>query len=242
MKREIDLTPYIPAIMAEAEKASERDYLMLALVGEGKGFRRGEVTGNKDRREVWPVDMFERAKKKAEIPRRKAILAKLFDGHSQVIEEDGTYSLIRDGQCVLKMRKQDPLPGLRIEDFHDGAIWVKGKGQTQFQEPLPKWLYERVKRYIGDREQGKIFDFSADGLYKICHKYAKAAGVPDWKLAHPHRFRHAFIRAYYKKTKDPVMTQRAGRHKDFNMTRKYIGEVDIDEYRQSIELTLGRKS
>src|SRR5437660_7806103 len=112
MKREIDLTPYIGSIMETAEKTSERDYLMLALIGEGTGFRRGEVVGNKDRREIWPIEMFERAKKKAEIPHRKAILDRLYNGET-VSDTSGSYSLIREGQFVLRMRPENPLPGLR---------------------------------------------------------------------------------------------------------------------------------
>lgn len=235
MKREIDLTPYIPAIMEQAEKANERDYLMLALLGEGAGFRRGEVTGNRDRREVWPIDMFERAKKKSEIPNRQRILSALLNGYEKVEAPDGDYSLIRDGQCVLKMRKQDPLPGLQVEDLHDGAVWVKGKGGTEFQQPLPDWLYKRLKTFIGDRESGQIFDFSADGLYKKTRQYSKLAGVPDWKLVHPHRFRHFYVKSTYRKLKDPVMTQALARHKDFNMTRHYIGEVDIEEKRAAVQ-------
>lgn len=244
MKREIDLSPYIQSIMDTAEKFSERDYLMLALIGEGAGFRRGEVTGNRDRREVWNItnldedgkSQFERSKKKSDMGVRKRILDYLKTHPDSIIEaEDGEYSLIRNGSCVLKMRKANPLPGLQVEDLHDGAIWVKGKGGTEFQQPLPDWLYKRLKAFIGDRTTGPIFDFSADGLYKKTRYYSKLAGVPDWKLVHPHRFRHAYIKSTYKKLKDPVMTQALARHKDFNMTRHYIGEVDIEEKRAAVQ-------
>src|SRR5438309_4404925 len=192
--------------METAEKTSERDYLMLALIGEGTGFRRGEVVGNKDRREIWPIEMFERAKKKSEIPHRKAILERLYNGET-VSDTTGDYTLIRDGQYVLRMRPSDPLPGLQVQDLHNGSIWVRGKGGTEKQQPLPSWLYSRLQTFIGKRKTGPMFDYSADGLYKLTKKYARAANVPDAEKVHPHRFRHAYIRTVYKKTKDPVMTQ-----------------------------------
>ncbi len=235
MKREIDLTPYVPAIMEQAEKTNLRDYLMLALIGEGSGFRRGEVVGNRDRREIWPIDMFDRAKRKSEIPHRKQILDRLYGGEPVVSASDGDYSLIRDGQYVLKMRKQDPLPGLQVQDLHDGSIWVRGKGQTEKEQPLPSWLYESLKSFIGKRKTGPIFDYSADGLYKLTKKYAQLAGVSEWQRVHPHRFRHAYIRSVYRKTKDPVMTQSLARHKDFNMTNHYIGEPDMNDKKAIVE-------
>jgi integrase len=225
--------------MDMAEKTNHRDYLMLALLGEG-GFRRGEVLGNKDRRDIRPIELFERAKKKSEIPHRKQILERLYLGHSSVSDESGNYSLIRDGQYVLRMRPQDPLPGLQVQDLHDGAVWVKGKGGTQRQQPIPKWLYEELQVYIGKRKTGKIFDFSSDGLYKLTKKYAKEANVPDWSLVHPHRFRHFYIRSVWKKTKDQVITQSLARHATWDMTNHYIGEADINEKRAAVESLFDR--
>jgi hypothetical protein len=240
MKREIDLTPYIQPIMELAEKTNERDYLMLRLIGEGAGFRRGEVVGNKDRREVWPIDAFPNAKKKSEKAHRVAILDRLYQGET-VKDDSGEYSLIRDGSCVLRMRPDNPLPGLQVQDLHDGSIWVRGKGGTEREQPLSKALYERIQRFIGKRKTGPIFDFSADGLYKLTKKYARAAGVGEWNKVHPHRFRHAYIRAVYRQTKDPVMTQRLARHATFDMTNHYIGEPDMSDKKKVIEeLHIGR--
>ena len=236
MKREIDLTPYIPAIMECAEKTSERDYLILCLIGEGAGFRRGEVVGNKDRREMWAVDQFERAKKLSDRPERQKILSALFDGYTKVEAPDGDYRLIRDGQYVLKMRKEDPLPGLQVEDLHDGAIWVKGKGATEREQPIPKALYERLVKFIGKRETGPIFDWSTSGVYKVVKKYAKMAGVKDWKLVHPHRFRAYYARYNYEKSNHDIsMTQSLMRHKDPKMTLHYVGEPSMDAKRAFIE-------
>lgn len=234
MKREIDLTPYIPAIMDYAEKTSERDFLILSALGEG-GFRRGEAVGNKDRREIWPVEMFERAKKKSEIPHRKAILASLFSGSPKFEDETGSYELIRDGQFVKRMRPEDPLPGLLVTDLHDGSIWVRGKGGTEKEQPLPSKLYARLQAYIGKRKSGKIFDLGSEGLYKMVRRYAQRAGVGEWDKVHPHRFRHYYIRSVYRKTKDPVMTQALARHKDFNMTNHYIGEPEMADKKAVVE-------
>src|SRR5437879_9394842 len=120
--------------MELAEKTSERDFLMLALIGEGAGFRRGEVVGNHDRRDIRPIELFTRAKKKSLIPLRQAILDRLNNGET-VSDSSGQYSLIRDGQYVLRMRPSDPLPGLQVQDLHDGSIFVQANGGTQQEIP-----------------------------------------------------------------------------------------------------------
>jgi integrase len=222
--------------MEAAEKTSKRDFLMLALIGEGAGFRRGEVVGNKDRRDIRPIELFTRAKKKSDIPRREGILRRLLEGEAIVSDMKGDYRLIRDGQFVLRMRLSDPLPGLQVQDLREGAIWVKGKGGTQRRHPLPKWLYEKLELQVGQRKTGKIFDFSGDGLYKLTKKYAKLANVPDWNLVHPHRFRHFYIRSVWRKNKNnPVLIQHLARHATWDMTEHYIGEPEVGDQQKAVE-------
>jgi integrase len=237
LKREIDLTPYVQPIMDLAEKTSKQDFLILALLGEG-GFRRGEVVGNRDRREIWPLEKFENAKRKSEIPLRKAILARLSQGIPRVQDRSGNiYSLIREGRYVLKMRHEDPLPGLQIEDFHDGSVWVKGKGGTLKAQPLPSWLYKEVQAYFGDRKSGKAFDLSSDYVYKLCRKYGRLVGIPEraGSYPHPHRWRHYYITSVYRKTKNPIMTMKLARHKDFDTTVGYIEDYELEDKKAIVE-------
>jgi len=235
LKREIDLTPYVQPIMDLAEKTNKRDYLMLTLAGPAAGFRRGEVVGNRDRRMIERTEVFLRPKKKAETAHRAEIVDRLKQGET-VSDATGTYQLSIDGAFVQKMRLDDPLPGLQVEDFHDGGVWVKGKGNTQKFQPLPKKVYDMAKEYFGKRTKGPAFDFSADAFYKLVKKYCVAVGVPDADLAHPHRLRAAFAKLTYDKSgHDIALTQQLMRHATPGMTLHYVGERPMEEKRKVVE-------
>src|SRR5205807_6652245 len=222
--------------MDMAEKTSLRDWLILSLIGAGAGFRRGEVVGNRDRRDIRPIETFTASKKKADKPRKEAILKRLLDGEPVVSDSHGDYTLIRDGQYVLRMRTEDPLPGLQVQDFHDGGVWVKGKGNTQKFQPLPSKVSAKALEYFGKKKKGPAFDFSGDGVYKLVRKYCRLAGVPDADLAHPHRFRAAYaVLTYEKSGKDIALTQQLCRHATPGMTLHYVGERPMEQKRQVVE-------
>src|SRR3989475_1959986 len=88
------------------------------------------------------------------------------------------------------------LRGLQIQDLHDDGIWVEGKGWKKEKNPappklipLPLELVKDLRAYIGTRKQGRIFEISESRVEQMTRIYAKRAGIIDWKLVHPHRFR-----------------------------------------------------
>jgi integrase len=234
LKREIDLTPYVPAIMDLAEKTSLRDWLILSLLGAGAGFRRGEVVGTRDRRMVWPIGMFTSPKKKSELPLRKAILQRLLEGVPRVKDAEGNiYSLIREKQFVLKLRTEASLSGLQIEDFQDGGVYLKRKGGKERFKVLPPKLYAKCLEYFGNRKTGQAFDWSPAFVFNLVRKYCRDVGVPNWQRAHPHRFRAAFaVLTYDKSGHDLALTQQEMGHSRPDTTLRYVGERPIELKRQ----------
>jgi integrase len=99
------------------------------------------------------------------------------------------------------------LPGLRVEDFRfqSGSVWVHGKGYTYLdsgsvkedatkivQYPVPPGLLEPARVLAREARQGRIVPIPTRRVRRIVKRYAKLAGVEDWRLCHPHRLRHSF--------------------------------------------------
>ena len=125
------------------------------------------------------------------------------------------------------------LPGLQIQDLHDDGVWVKGKGSTQKYQPLPKDLVGELRPFIGTRKQGRIFEISEIRVEQMTRFYAKKAGVIDWKLVHPHRFRH-YMTTQVARKYGVIAARDIARHANISTTNRYIAELPEDEKRKII--------
>ena len=101
------------------------------------------------------------------------------------------YGECRIGQIV---GNRDPrIPGMKpleTEDIREDSIIVDRKGPGRQKVPIPEWLLVELREYVGSRK-GRVFDVGADASRLNIRKYAKAAGIPDWKRVHPHRLKWA---------------------------------------------------
>lgn len=193
-KREIVLKPEeVRAILAEAKKQNQRDYLILKTMTIGD-FRIGEVIGSEPR------------------------------------EWDRT---------TRKWAPAEPnVKGFQIPDLRDDGIWVRGKGQdTEKLIPLPSELIAELQEFIGERVEGMIFDgvpFQSRGFTNHLRSYARKAGLVDWELVHPHRFRH-FTTTQVARKYGVLAARDIARHKNVATTNRYISELDPEEKRKIIE-------
>jgi len=126
------------------------------------------------------------------------------------------------------------LPGLQIQDLHDDGIWVKGKGSTQKYQPLPKILVDELRAFTGKRKQGRIFEVSESRVEQMTRFYAKRAGIIDWKLVHPHRFRH-FTTTQIARKHGVLAARDIARHANISTTNRYIAELPEEEKRKIIQ-------
>ena len=197
MKREINLSPeQVKAILGEAKKNSQRDYLLLRTMTVGD-FRVGEVVGSAARR--W-------------------------------IKSDRSWT-----------PAEPNLRGLQIQDLHDDGIWVEGKGWKKEKNPappklvpLPLELVRELREFTGTRKNGRIFEISESRVEQMTRFYAKRAGVVDWKLVHPHRFRH-FTTTQVARKFGVLAARDIARHANISTTNRYIAELPEDERRKIIE-------
>ena len=133
------------------------------------------------------------------------------------------------------------LRGLQIQDLHDDGVWVEGKGWKKEKNPappklvpLPLELVKDLRAYIGSRKEGRIFAISESRVEQMTRFYAKRAGVIDWKLVHPHRFRH-FTTTQVARKHGVLAARDIARHANISTTNRYIAELPEEEKRKIIQ-------
>ena len=221
MKREINLSPeQVKAILTQAKEISLRDYLLLKTLTVGD-FRVGEVVGSAAR--LW-------------VP---------FCGSCE-------WHWFKEDKCEKCQTRKDKrngfwvsseanLPGLLIEDLRDNGIWVQGKGWKKEKDPAPPVfvplspeLVQELRTYVGTRKSGRIFQVSESRVEQMTRIYAKRAGVIDWKMVHPHRFRH-YTTTHIARKYGILAGRDIARHKNVSTTNRYVAELPDEEKRAIIE-------
>jgi hypothetical protein len=215
MKREINLSPeQVKAILLEAKKNSFRDYLLIRTLTVGD-FRVGEVVGSAARR--WIPD------------------------HYDSVINPRTGKPRQIGMPPFHWEPCEPnLRGLQIQDLHEDGVWVEGKGWRKKKNPappklipLPLELVKELREYAGTRKTGRIFEVSESRVEQMTRFYAKRAGVIDWKLVHPHRFRH-FTTTQVARKFGVLAARDIARHANISTTNRYIAELPENERRKII--------
>src|SRR5207249_10452399 len=133
------------------------------------------------------------------------------------------------------------LPGLQIQDLREDGVWVQGKGWKKEKNPappklvpLPLELIKDLQAFIGARRQGPIFELSEGRVWRLTRFYAKRAGVNDWKLVHPHRFRH-YMTTQIARKHGVLAARDIARHKNISTTNRYVAELPDEEKREIIK-------
>src|SRR6266487_5373651 len=214
MKREINLSPeQVKAILVEAKKNSQRDYLLVKTLTIGD-FRVGEVVGSAARR--WMPQSYE------------------------TVQNPKTGMPKKIGKDYHWVPADPNLPGLQIEDLHEDGVWVQGKGWKKKTKAAPpklipfgKDFVKELRDFIGTRKQGRIFEISESRVEQLTRFYAKRAGIIDWKLVHLHRFRH-FTTTQVARKFGVLAARDIARHANISTTNRYIAEIPEDEKRRII--------
>ena len=133
------------------------------------------------------------------------------------------------------------LPGLQIQDLREDGVWVQGKGWKKEKNPappklvpLPLELIKDLQAFIEARRQGRIFELSEGRVWQLTRFYAQRAGVNDWKLVHPHRFRH-FTTTQIARKFGVLAARDIARHANISTTNRYVAELPEEEKRKIIQ-------
>jgi integrase len=162
---------------------------------------------------------------------------------------------LRESEVVGRDDPRTPierrLPGLRVDDFRfqGGSVWVHGKGYTYLDEgsvkedaskivlyPVPPGLLEPAK-VLAREVEGRIVPIPTRKVRRIVKRYAKLAGVEDWRLCHPHRLRHSFEDLCKPFTKNEMELSDMMRHSKsrFGTTGTYDRKI-ADQRRREVLL------
>jgi integrase len=157
-------------------------------------------------------------------------------------------TLMRWGLRVGEIVGCEGLPGIHLEDIRPEGIWVKGKGYKAgiVQDnlvPMPASVMSELKRYSVDLKHGdKVFSLSERQAERIVNKYARLAGMDDWRLVGPHRLRAFFATDAKDKGKDGLMIKDLMRHKNFSTTEIYVGRASPQTLRKVVEELAANRS
>lgn len=157
------------------------------------------------------------------------------------IRDYAMLSLMRWGLRVGEIVGCEGLPGIHFEDIRPEGIWVKGKGYAAgiVQDnlvPMPSKVIKLVRNFsTGLRTGEKVFSLSERQAERIVNKYARLAGLDDWRLIGPHRLRAFFATDAKDKGKDGLMIKDLMRHKNFATTEIYVGKASPQTLRKVVE-------
>jgi integrase len=134
------------------------------------------------------------------------------------------------------------LPGIRVTDLREKGIWIKGKGFARgiVQDrlvPIPSLIMDRLRIFTSTSaaRSAKIFPISEVRAEQIVKKYAKLAGVEDWKLVGPHRLRAFFATNAKDRGFDAFTIRDLMRHKNITTTNLYVGQSSSERLSNIIE-------
>ncbi len=132
---------------------------------------------------------------------------------------------------------------LLIEDIDllNGNIKVvQGKGKKDRYVPIPDFLTERIKAFIGDRRDGPLFRgrnekglISGRHIRRIVKKYAKLANVRKYEEVHPHTLRHSYATLIKNRGYELVDIQRLLGHINIKTTTIYT-HLSIDDLKKTV--------
>lgn len=193
-----------------------------------QGFQKPPAVRKPPKRKIvpspeWTQKILEAAEQESE--RDFLMLATMAEGglrRSEVVGTDDKRAKARNGP-----------PGIRVQDIRDNGILIHGKLGKEVVQPINPQLIARVRAYIGQNRRKpdeKVFIYSTDGLLKLCRKYGKRVGYPDWAKLHPHSLRHFYGTFIARKVgRDPFKVRDMMRHTDLKTTNTYVDELQPDE-------------
>lgn len=145
-----------------------------------------------------------------------------------------------------------PNPGMLIENMTDKGIWVnEKKKEEKVFKPIPAELRAEIDELINDRECqtcqttyvlhpkdcetpkfGRIFPRTRAWLWERTRHYAKRAGIIDWNLVHPHRFR-AWATTRAGRKFGVIRARDLAGHKSIATTNTYLDHSEDSEIQEA---------
>lgn len=134
-------------------------------------------------------------------------------------------------------------------DFLDKSVKFYGKGNKERSLPLHDDVIYSIRDYLPERAEVKLKELEAKRalflsrkgrrinvrtVQLMVKKYARLAGVKNYKNITPHKLRHTFASILYNRTKDIKIIQELLGHSSISTTQIYT-HTDIEEKKKAID-------
>jgi len=115
---------------------------------------------------------------------RNALVFKLMAGYGLSVGEIvGTPNRQWDKQNKKWFPREPVVKGLQVQDISKDGILVRRKmGRPTETIPLKPQFRQGLSDLVGKRTKGRIFELSESRVLQLARRYAKEAGILDWKL------------------------------------------------------------
>ena len=112
-------------------------------------------------------------------------------------------------------------------DLNARRILVQGKGNRRRPVFVDLETAEEFSQYLKRiLPGGRVFDLSRFYCVKMVKKYARKAGIANWRQLSPHKLRHSFAIRWVQSKKEIEALRRLLGHARLNTTQVYL---DYDE-------------
>lgn len=149
------------------------------------------------------------------------------------------FLLCRWGLRIGEVVGRNRLPGLYGRDLRENGVWVLRKHQVNFQlYPLRKDVLDQLVAWIVLDKVGpneKVFKVTERWMEERAKDYALAAGITEFDLVGPHRFRAFFCTDNDERGVPPFTNRDLMDHKDLRSTNRYIGRKTPGRLLQVLE-------
>lgn len=141
--------------------------------------------------------------------------------------------------------RNSELCGIRMEDVHENAIMIRGKGKKIRYVPLTPAINKALIRYLRIREsyvldkhtyqveylflsqKGKIL--TPETIERVVRDCGRECGVREELRCSPHTCRHYYAQTQLKNGCDLFTVSRLLGHSNINITKRYLNSMGVDD-------------
>lgn len=126
-------------------------------------------------------------------------------------------------------------------DFKEGVIRVTGKGSKTRFVLINLQTLHLLKNYLQGKTSGVVIDLSSSYIRQIVKKYARKAGLENWKKIHPHLLRHAFAINWVRSGGDIEGLRRLLGHQSLETSKIYL-DYDFSHVKDTYRKIFGSET
>jgi integrase len=153
------------------------------------------------------------------------------------------FLLCRWGLRIGEIVGRNRLPGIYVRDIRERGFWILTKKDIGRLVPVPSDIMGKIRGYVDARKlrpNDKLFPVSERTAEAVIKRYARAAGIEEWRLVTPHRLRAFLATDAKKKGLSAFEIRDVMRHANISTTNLYVGHDSPEEVATNMDRLAGR--